>query len=83
MGSLREATSKVIESTGHTVKDSTTGVGILGGIGRHFARWLNEISLRHCAQKKICSQEANSLAEWLFVVQKHIYKRFIAQGHTP
>lgn len=38
MGSLWETTSKVIELTGHTVKDSTTGVGntfhsILGVIG--------------------------------------------------
>ena len=39
MGSLGEAASKVIESTGHAVKDSTTGIGkmfhgILAGIGR-------------------------------------------------
>ena len=27
VGSVREAASKVIESTGHTVKDSTTGIG--------------------------------------------------------
>ena len=37
MGSLREAASKVIESTVHAVKDSTTGIdkmfhSILGGI---------------------------------------------------
>ena len=37
MGSLREAASKVIESTVHAVKDYTTGIGkmfhsILGGI---------------------------------------------------
>ena len=38
MGNLGEAASKVIESTGHAVKDSTMGIGnmfhgILGGIG--------------------------------------------------
>ena len=37
VGSLGKAASKVIESTGHAVKYSTTGVGnrfhILGGIG--------------------------------------------------
>ena len=38
VGSLGEAASKVIESTGHAVQDSTTGIGnmfhgILGGIG--------------------------------------------------
>ena len=38
MGSLEEAASKMIESTGHAVKDSHTGIGnisrgILGGIG--------------------------------------------------
>ena len=38
VGSLAEAASKVIESTGHEVKDSTKGIGnmfhgILGGIG--------------------------------------------------
>ena len=37
MGSLGDAASKVIESTGHAVKDSTTGIsnmfhGVLGGI---------------------------------------------------
>ena len=38
VGSLREAASKMIESPGHAVKDSTTGIGnmfhgVLGGIG--------------------------------------------------
>ena len=38
VGSLGEAASKVIESTGHAVKDSNMGIdnmfnGILGGIG--------------------------------------------------
>lgn len=38
VGSLAETTSKVIESTGHAVKVSTTGIdnmfhGILGGVG--------------------------------------------------
>ena len=73
LGSLGEAASKVIESTGHTVKDSTTGIsnmfhGIVGGIGDTI-RWCHILTIivvllyiSHFTLLKLCRRKPSGLS---------------------
>ena len=82
VGSLGEAASKVIESTGHAVKDSNMGIdnmfhGILGGIGGTI-QWclilaiiLALLYINRFTILKLCKRKSSGS----FSRQQHLFQR--------